>query len=265
MGMITGSAGLHAMALQELADVIAKGANWFSIIAAKKPPTSRFPYGYGKLQFLSALVMGLMLSSGAVLFIFYNVQHINDNLVSAPSQFAILAAILVGITGEVTFRILECSGRQNNNLAILAAAMDNRLDALSALVVLVGAIASNLGWFVADHLAALAVAVLVIRVGSKIITEAVQGLLDIGPPEEIMAVVQTTCLDTEKVKSMKNIRGRRLGDSYEFDISLYVSGEMTVFETAELKQLISDKIYKVIRHTEHIHISLYPLATDILP
>jgi divalent metal cation (Fe/Co/Zn/Cd) transporter len=71
MGMTTGSAGLHAMALQELADVITKGANWLSIIAAKKRPTARFPYGYGKLQFLSALIMGIMLSSGAALF--YNI------------------------------------------------------------------------------------------------------------------------------------------------------------------------------------------------
>ncbi len=260
MGFITGSAGLHAMALQELADLVTKGANWASIIAAKKKPTSRFPYGYGKLQFLSALVMGILLTSGAVLFIFYNVRHINDNLVAAPSMFSLLAAALVGITGEVTYRILDCSGRQNNNMALTAAAMDNRLDALSSLVVLLGAALANMGWFVADHVAALLVAVVVIRVGAQIVIEAVQGLLDIGPPDEIMSVVEATCVGTDEIIAVKNIRGRRLGDSYEFDVSLYVSGEMTVYETADLKKLISDKIYHVIRHTEHIHISLYPLT-----
>ena len=164
MGYITGSAGLHAMALQELADIITKGVNWLSVIAAKKPPTARFPYGYGKLQFLSALVMGILLSFGAAIFIFYNVQHINSNLVAPPSQFAILAAIMVGITGEIAYRIMDCAGKKNNNMAIMAAAMDNRMDAIASLMVLVGALLSNFGWFVADHIAALAVAVLVIRI-----------------------------------------------------------------------------------------------------
>jgi cation diffusion facilitator family transporter len=268
MGVITGSAGLHAMALQELADIITKGVNWLSIVAAKKPPTTRFPYGYGKLQFLSALVMGGLLSSGAAIFIFYNVSHINSAMVEPPSPLAIFAAILVGLTGEITYRIMDCVGEKNNNLAILAAAMDNRLDALSALMVLVGTILANFGWFEADHLAALAVAVLVVRVGAIIMTEAIQGLLDIGPPEEVMATVKATCLNVDAIKSIKNIRGRRLGDSYEFDVSLYVLGDMTVYATSDLKKLVSEKIYEAVRHTEHIHISLYPLqpkAGDIPP
>ncbi|MBF0195470.1 MAG: cation diffusion facilitator family transporter [Magnetococcales bacterium] len=260
MGVITGSAGLHAMALQELADIIGKGVNWLSIVAAKKPPSIRFPYGYGKLQFLSALVMGGLLSFGAAFFIFYNISHINSSMVEPPSQAAIIAAILVGITGEITYRIMDCVGEKNNNMAILAAAMDNRLDALSSLMVLVGAVLSNLGWFAADHVAALAVAVLVVRVGATIMTEAIQGLLDIGPKEEIMALVKSTCLNVDEIKAIKNLRGRRLGDSYEFDVSLFVSGSMTVYETAELKKLVSNKIYEAVRHTEHIHISLYPFV-----
>ncbi|MBF0357575.1 MAG: cation transporter [Magnetococcales bacterium] len=262
MGFITGSAGLHAMALQELADIVGKGVNWLSVIAAKKPPTPRFPYGYGKLQFLSALVMGSMLSFGAASFIFYNVNHISNELVEAPSPFSIIAAILVGLTGEITYRVMDCVGNRNNNLAILAAATDNRLDALSALMVLVGAILANMGWFAADHLAALAVALLVIRVGLHIMTEAIHGLLDIGPPDEIMALVRATCINVEVVDSIKNIRGRRLGDSYEFDVSLFVSGDLTVYETAEVKALVSDKIYNAVRHTEHIHISLYPMLQN---
>ncbi|MBF0382575.1 MAG: cation transporter [Magnetococcales bacterium] len=263
MGIITNSAGLHAMALQELADIITKGVNWLSIAAARKPPTANFPYGYGKLQFLSALVMGGLLSSGAAIFIFYNINHINNSMVEPPSQLAILAAVMVGITGEITYRIMDCVGEKNNNMAILAAAMDNRMDALSSLMVLVGAILSNLGWYSADHIAALAVAVLVVRVGVTIMTEAIQGLLDIGPPEEVMALLKTTCLNVEQIKSIKNLRGRRLGDSYEFDVSLFVSGDMTVYETATLKKLVSDKIYETVRHTEHIHISLYPLTKPI--
>jgi cation diffusion facilitator family transporter len=262
MGVVTGSAGLHAMALQELADIVVKGVNWLSIVAAKKPPTTRFPYGYGKLQFLSALVMGGLLSSGAAIFIFYNVSHINNDMVEPPSLFAIFAAILVGLTGEITYRIMNCVGEKNNNLAILAAAMDNRLDALSSVMVIIGAVLANLGWFAADHIAALAVAVLVVRVGAVIMKEAIQGLLDIGPPQEVMAIVKATCLNVEEIKSIKNIRGRCLGDSYEFDVSLYVSGEMTVYATFNLKKLVSDKIYEAIRHTEHIHISLYPLQEE---
>ncbi|MBF0454396.1 MAG: cation transporter [Magnetococcales bacterium] len=261
MGSLTGSAGLHAVALKELGDIIAKGANWLSILAAGKPPTKRFPYGYGKLQFLSSLVMGLLLSFGAVSFVFFNIQHINDNLVSPPSQLSILAAVMVGITCEIMYHIMKCTGEQNNNLAVLAAAMDNRVDAISSLAVLVGAVLANMGWFVADHIAALAVAVLVARIGGKIVMEAIHGLLDIGLRPEIISEVEACCRSVERVEGVKNIRGRRLGDSYEFDISLYVPGELTVIDSFRLKQTLSTALFSTIDHTEHVHISLYPASS----
>lgn len=265
MGFITGSAGLQAMALQEAGDIVAKGVNWLSIHVAKRPPTARFPYGYGKLQFLSSLVMGLLLSSGATLFIFFNVSHINDNRVEPPSLFALAAAVILGVTGELLYRIMDCAGRKTNNMAILAAAMDNRLDALSSLAVLVGALLSNLGWYMADHIAALAVAVLVIRVGGIIVVEAVHGLLDVGPPVEVMAIVRMSCLEVEGIMAIKNVRGRQLGDQYEFDVSLFVSGEVKVFETARLKQAVSDSICRHIIHTDHVHVSLYPVIPEPAP
>ncbi|HIJ83717.1 MAG TPA: cation transporter [Magnetococcales bacterium] len=262
VGFLAGSVALHAFALQFLGDLLAKSVNFWGIRASIRPATKDFPYGYGKIQFLTALFVGLALLAGSVSFMSYNVIHLHEGMVSVPSGLAIVGAMLTGVVCELMYRYMSCVGRENNNLVITAAAWDNRNDALSALLILLGVVATQLGALWADHLAALGVSILVIRAGLVIVTDAVKGSLDVRAPEHVLKEVEKVVDTLPEIKRKMDFRGRRLGDTWELDLRLGVDEGLSVTRLHRLEIELIHRIYQKVPHTGHVHVSFVPFLEE---
>jgi len=258
MGMLTGSVGLHAVAFLASGDVLSKGINWLSVYIAKKPATDRFPYGYGKVQFLSSLLIGILLIGGAIFFLLHNVQQIWTGQVSTPKGVAIFSALLLAITGEVMYRILSCSAQRNNNSAIRAAAADNRVDAISSLMVLIGSLLSYSGWIIADRLMALVVVVFIVRIGWDIVSEAVQGLLDLGLPVEVERKIREVCFLIPHMNVPHRVRGRRLGDYFSIELEFPLDGNLSLFTANGIMAELKKTIHEQVQHIGTIHVTFIP-------
>ncbi len=258
LGSLAGSVALHAFALQFLGDLLGKSVNYLGIRASIRPADADFPYGYGKIQFLTALFVGLVLLVGSISFMYYNIIHLHEGKVAAPSGLAIVGTLLTGAVCEVMHRYMSCVGRENNNLVITAAAWDNRNDALSALAILLGVVAAWLGMTWADHLVALVVSLLVMRAGLMIVTDAVKGLLDARAPEHILKEVEEIVDFLPEVRCKKSLRGRRLGDTWELDIVLGVDQGLSVTQLHHLESNLIKQIYQQISHIGHVHVSFIP-------
>lgn len=263
MGFLGGSVALHAFALQFVGDLLAKSVNFVGVRASLRPPTEEYPYGYGKIQFLTSLFVGVALLAGSVSFMAYNIIHLHEGLVVAPSMLAVVSAVITGSVCELMYRYMSCVGRENNNLVITAAAWDNRNDALSALVILFGIGAAKLGMTWADHLAALAVSVLVIRAGTRIVSDAVRGLLDGSAPGHVLMEVGEVVDTFPEVLKKLDFRGRRLGDTWELDLRLGVDEGLSVTRLHLLETELIQRIYQHVPHMGHIHCSFVPYFEEM--
>ncbi|MBF0626530.1 MAG: cation transporter [Magnetococcales bacterium] len=265
MGFLSGSMALHAFALQSLGDMLTKTANLLSIRTARRPPSPNFPYGYGKIQFLSAFFIGVSLLLGALFFQYENLSHLNQGMVEVPGRLGILAALVSGLVCEIMYSYMDCVGRENNNLAITASAWDNRSDALSSLAALAGILLANLGFPWADHLAALGVSLLVIRTGFRITSTAARGLLDAVVPTEVLSQVRVMVAETPEILECLALRGRPMGDHWEIDLQVAVAGTLTTEQTHRVENTLINRIVREVKHTGHVHISFVPQNGDSLP
>ncbi len=178
LGMMTGSAALIADAMHSGADVVASSVTMASLKISNKPADESHPYGYGNIQFISSSIVGLILIIGAIYLIYQSSMSIINGDISTPSVVAVLGAAVSALTNELMYRYQSCVGTENNSPAIMANAWDNRSDAISSLAVLVGIVIAVMGFPMADNLAAIAVGLLVIRIGVELNTEAISGLMD---------------------------------------------------------------------------------------
>ncbi|MBF0311457.1 MAG: cation transporter [Magnetococcales bacterium] len=258
MGLMTGSAGLHAMALLTGGDILSKGVNWMAILASHKAPTPRFPYGYGRLQFLSALFIGVLLFCGAIFFFLHNMQDIQSGKLQRAGGVAVFSAILLATSSWLMYRIMSCTADHNNNPAIRAAAMDNRVDSWSSIMVLIGAVLTHFDFLTADRIMALVVALLVMKLGGEIVRDAVHSLLDMGLPPDIQAQVRALCEADARISGVKRLRGRRMGGSYEIDMELCLPGECSIREAQEIKTALRREIAGKVRHVESIQMAFSP-------
>ncbi|CAK0756323.1 putative transporter MamV [Azospirillaceae bacterium] len=258
MGFITGSMALHAHALHSLADFLTKSVNLASIKLSSRPASALFPYGYGKIQFLSANFIGVSLIIGSLVFLWENISHLDSGHISAPLPIALFGALISAVIAELMHRYLTCVADHNNSPAIRAAAADNRGDALSSLAVMAGVLLSLMGWRIADHLSAILVGLLVLRVGVRVAWDSIHGLMDGAISSEVLDQIRQIANDHEHVLAVDDVRGRRMGEVWEINLRLKVPAETTTKESDFISEQLCRRVLKSLRHSTVLHIIFIP-------
>lgn len=136
-GWISGSMALIADAGHNLSDVLALILAWTASVAAKKPPTERFTYGYKSSTILAALANAglLLIAIGAILY-----ETLHRMAEPAPVQGETMAMVAgIGILINAGTAALFLRGQHDIN--IRGAFLHMAADALVSLGVVVAGLA----------------------------------------------------------------------------------------------------------------------------
>ena len=243
----TDSLGILSEALHSGLDLVAAVITFLSVRVSDQPADERHPYGHGKFENFSAFIeTGLLILTAIYIIyeafhrLFFHTVHIQ------PSLLAILI-LLVALAIDLTrARTLTAVARRHASEALEADALHFSTDVWSTVVVILGVAlvwAANywqLPWLaLADSLAGLAVAGVILWVGAQLGRRTLDALLDAVPPglqEQIVSAIE----QIEGVLRADRVRLRRAGNRY------FVDATVSVARTANLEQVhaLTDKIEK---------------------
>ena len=199
----TGSLALLADAGHMFTDVaaliLALSAVWFG----SRPATSRKTFGYYRLEIIAALVNGVALVLMALL-IFYGAYErwIEPPVVRSGPMMVVAAGGL--IVNLVCAWILH--GRHDIDLNIRGAWMHVMGDALgSVAAILAGACMALFGWYQADALFSVVIALLIIWGSIRLIRESTNVLLEGTPAHINLAAVEDAILATQGVADVHDL------------------------------------------------------------
>ena len=135
-GMLSGSVGVVADALNNLSDASGSILTLVGFRLAGKPADAHHPFGHARFEYLSSLavsvmilVMGLELGKSAV-------QKI---LFPMPVEFSLLTALILAASVAVKLWLWRLNTRLGNRIrsgTLLAAGLDSRNDCIATLTVL---------------------------------------------------------------------------------------------------------------------------------
>jgi cobalt-zinc-cadmium efflux system protein len=220
---LAGGLASHSLALLSdaghvLTDVFALGLAWFAVAQAKRPADLRRSYGYHRVSILAALVNAATLIVIVIAIAFEAVRRLTN---PEPVQAGIvIAAALVGIA--INSFIVVGLRREIRNLNLRAALAHVVGDlAVSAGVVVAGAIILLTGWLPIDPLLSIAIAVLIAYGAWRIVRETLNLLME-GTPREInLAAVTSEIAGTQLISSMHDLHVWALS-SEETALSVHV-------------------------------------------
>jgi divalent metal cation (Fe/Co/Zn/Cd) transporter len=155
-------------------------------------------------------------------------QHPGNLLVVHP--LALATALLTLIAKESLFRYLLAVAKRVRSQMLVANAWHARSDAASSLVVLVGIGGNLLGYTFLDLLAAAVVGVMIARMGGKLALQALEELIDTGLDEEQVEAIRQTLLQTPGVRSLHELRTRKMADNALVDAHVIVDPKISVSE-----------------------------------
>jgi cation diffusion facilitator family transporter len=242
---ITGSVALYSDALESIINVATAAAVIAAVRMATRPPDAEHPYGHQKAEYLSAVVVGVLIV-GAALAILHEayVGFLAPKPIEAA--WAGLAVSTVATVFNVMWStILVRQGRLHRSASLVADGKHLMADVITSVGVLVGVVlVVTTGIMVLDAAIAALVALHVLWNGWGVIRESTSGLMDeTAPPEQLARIREVITANIGEAIEVHALRTRHAGKATFIDFHLVVPAKMGVESAHE----ICDRIEAALR------------------
>ncbi|HUV75727.1 MAG TPA: cation diffusion facilitator family transporter [Dehalococcoidales bacterium] len=248
--IITGSIGIRADAVHSTLDLVAAVIALIGIKVSARPADERHPYGHGKAENISAvLVAGLIfIAAGTIVYEAIKRLIVGVSLEMIGVGIYVTAAAIV-INMLISWYVLRVS-RATDSLALEASARHMVTDVLSSVAVLIGLIAVQLtGLTILDSIVALGVAVIITKSAYGILRKSFGGLIDVKLPEAEENIIRAAI--TEHIGELVDyhqLRTRKSGDQRYVDLHIVMPKNITLEEAHRMCDHLEQDIKSKLQH-----------------
>jgi cation diffusion facilitator family transporter len=246
--------------LESAGDVLASGFVFLGLTLAAKPADADHPYGHGRAETLTGLLIGLLLTAGGALISFASIQQLGQSR-PAPAAYVIwpLAASLLAKSGLATFKFRY--GRRLQSSALVADGWNDTTDCLSAAVALLGvglALWDSARLLDADRYGGFVVGLIVISNGLRVSRDTALQLMDTMPSQSLMSEIRATAATVPGVRGVEKCFARKTGLRYHVDLHLEVDPEMTVRQSHQIAHDVRVRIRERLNWVADVLVHVEP-------
>ncbi len=259
--MVTGSVALFADGVDSLSDTSVSFFVWTGLHFARRRPSKRFPFGYYKVESLTALIAALILVAVAS-FIF--LRSYRALLSPKPLNFAPVALAVLLITGLVSlYRAMQMRrvALRYKILSLNVDAKNSIKDASSSFVAFGSVLLTALGFHGgADAIGGMLIAFYILTVAYVALRESSLVLLDAFHDPELTKEIESVIHMNRQVKSIKELKLRRAGPFIVGILEVTVDGDMTVRQMHSVVTELENSIKKRIAGLRSLTVKAIPTS-----
>lgn len=252
------SEAVFADGIESACDFVAIFTTMVALKLGRKPFDEKHPYGHGRAESLSALLVSLVIFATGGWILSTSIHSIIDRNFQSPGMIAVTAAFLTIIIKEWLYRFTQKTGEQLASPSLLAIAKDHRKDAITSISTLVGVVGAYFGFGIMDPLAAGLTSFFILHIGYQTFREAAHDLMDGSVPPDFIAEVTRLAESVERVEHVHDIRGRRTGQYMVIDLKLEMAPSMTVKESHDIATRVKKLIFDGFPNVGDVMIHINP-------
>ena len=253
LSVVTGSLALRADAIHSLVDVFGSLALIMGLIISSWKSNS-FPYGFYKVENLVSIFISFLLFLTA-----YEIVRealTKESLINSYGGWVLLAVGLM-IPVPLLFGRFEAGvGKIANSPSLIADGSQFKVDALTASIVLFALLGQRFG-VPLDRIAALVIAIFVVKAGWDILVNGMRVLLDASVDAQTLAKIRAVVEAEPTVSAVKTITARNSGRYLfvEVNVTLRISDLKRAHQASELME---KKIRDAVPHVDRVLIHYEP-------
>jgi cation diffusion facilitator family transporter len=237
----SGSVALLADTIHNATDALTAIPLLVAFRLARKAPTRRYTYGYSRAEDVAGVTIVAMIAASAVVAAIEAIRHLVRP--ETPSHLVlVLAAGVVGFAGNEAVSIYRIRvGRSIGSAALIADGLHARVDGLTSLGVIAGAVGSLAGVPRADAAAGLAITVVIAVTLLEAARTVLHRILD-GTDETTIALIEEVASSVPGVEHVTEARARWAGHRLRTELSVDVDAAITV----EAGHLIAERVREAL-------------------
>lgn len=204
-GILSGAVSVLADALNNLSDAASSVVTLLGFRLAQRPADKDHPYGHARYEYLSGLII-------AVLILFIGVELVKSSVqkIISPAPIAFSVVTVVILLCSVGIKLWMCLfyrdlGKRICSTTLKAAAVDSRNDVIASAAVLLGCAVSWLFRVDIDGFVGMAVAVFILYSGIATAKETISPLLGESADQHLVERISRLVLSHEKVLGIHDL------------------------------------------------------------
>ena len=238
---VTGSVGLLSDAMESFVNLASAVFALAMVTVAQLPADDNHPYGHHKAEYFSSGFEGILIVgvSGGILW-----AAVHRLLSPQPLEqvgwglgLSVASSALNGLLAWLMFR----TAHTHRSIALEADARHLVTDVWTSAGVLVGLVGATLtGWLWLDAVAAMVVALNILKEGVQLVWRSSQGLMDAAVEPEVQATIDATLqrfVSSQAPGAVRfdHVSTRRAGQRRFVDMHLHMPAHWTLRHAAELR------------------------------
>ena len=245
IGIISNSIAVTLDAVNNLSDALSSIITIVGTKLAGKLPDKKHPLGYGRIEYLSAMIVsGIVLYAGitAVVESVKKIIHPEKPDYSVISLVIIAVAVIVKI---ILGRYVKAKGEQVNSGSLVASGSDAMFDAILSGSVLVSAIIFMVSGLSLEAYVGVVIAGFIIKAGIEMMMETLNEILGTRADKEKTDKIKKLLSDEPEVRGAYDLIMYNYGPDKDYaSVHLEVPDTMTTREFDKLTRKLERKIYK---------------------
>jgi cation diffusion facilitator family transporter len=250
VGVLIGSVSIISEAIHSGMDLLAAIIAMFSVKTSSLPADDLHPFGHGKIENISGVVEALLIFVAAFWIIFEALNKLNSPQIMEFAEWGVAVMLLSSIVNYIVSRKLFQVGKEADSIALQADAWHLRTDVYTSAGVMAGlsiiwighklSPASDINWI--DPVAALIVAVLILRAAYHLIVQSIRDLIDVKLPPEEENCIRNIIRHQPAINGFHQLRTRKAGNVRFVEFHIKVDPQMSVLDSHNITKGLEQNI-----------------------
>jgi cation diffusion facilitator family transporter len=256
--LISGSVALLADTIHNIGDAATAIPLWIAFLLARRKPSRRFTYGYGRVEDFAGVIIVLIILFSAIVAGYEAIDRLLHPQTISHLRWVALAGTIgfLGNEAVAVFRIRV--GRQINSAALIADGFHARTDGLTSLAVVFGAIGVWLGFPLADPIVGLlitfAIFAIVWQSSKAVLTRLLDGV-EPGVTDEFYHAAE----HIPGILKVLSVRARWSGHRLQAEIDIALEPNTTLIAAHAIIHAFEHECFHHIPALANVRICALPL------
>jgi len=258
--VFSGSVALLADTVHNLGDALNSIPLWIAFVLARRAPTRRYTYGFGRAEDIAGLLIVVSIGFSAAYILFEAFSKIINPQPIAFGGWVIMAAF-VGFVGNEAVAVLQIRvGKKIGSEAMITDGKHARVDGLTSLAVLPAVLGSWLNIPILDPIFGLLIGVAIVFITRDAIVAMWYRLMDAVDPH-LVEHAESAIRKNSTVQDIKYLRMRWVGHCLHLESSIHVKPTIDFSQIQLIKTKLEQELKNEIGHLSELTLSIVPQNT----
>ncbi len=244
LGLITNSIAVILDAINNFSDALSSVVTIVGAKLASKAPDKKHPMGYGRIEYLSSMVVSaIVLYAGITSFVESVKKIFNPQI----AQYSTVSIFIIGVAVVVKFilgKYVKKQGKKVNSGALIASGADSIFDSILSTSVFISAIIYTIWNISLEAYVGVLLSAFIIKAGIEMMTETIGNIIGQRQDAEISKKIKEIINEEKQVIGAYDLVLFNYGpNKYYATVHLELPDNMTVDEVDQLTRKLQLKVY----------------------